>query len=142
SARVSVESNHVINVLAALRLNTTNAPEKEAKSAPAPKPYTRKSGLMQKLGGFIQEALASKTNLRPLAPKIAVGAVVISNAAVQFNDESVQPAVKASLDEVNGTIQDISADELKRADLHLTARVGRAGPVEITGKVNPLSQNS
>lgn len=138
-ARVAVESNRVINVLAALKLDATNAPPVPP---PSPKPPTRKPGLAQKFGGYLKEALGSKTNIGPLAPKITVNAVVISNATVHFNDESMQPVVRVSIEELNGVIKEISSDELKRADLHVTAKVGRAGPVELTGKVNPLNQNS
>jgi len=143
-ARVAVDTNHVINVLAALKLGDTNAPQEDVNPTPSPKRSAGKSGLAQKFGGLLREALASKTNAigSPFAPKITISAVVISNASLQFNDQSMNPKVSVSIAELNGTIKDISSDELKRADLHLTAKVGRAGPVEITGKLNPLNENS
>jgi len=143
-ARVAVESNQVINVLAALKLGGTNAPAEEVQSSPPPKPAKGKGGLGQRFGGILQQALASNTNAMgsSLAPKITVGAVVISNASLQFNDQSIHPQVSVSLDELNGTVKDISSDELKRADLQITAKVGRTGPVDITGKINPLIPNA
>ena len=54
----------------------------------------------------------------------------------------MHPPVNTSIDEVSGTVTGISSDELNRADVHLTAKAGRTGPIEITGKLNPLSTNA
>jgi hypothetical protein len=141
-AQVTIETNRSINLFAALNLGATNAATaaKPSETAPAPK----KGGLGQKLGGLLTQILAESTNASGAStlPKIAINTMAISNASVQFTDRSVQPPVKASIDEVSGTVTGISSDELNRADVHLTAKVGRSGPIEITGKLNPLSTNT
>jgi hypothetical protein len=141
-AQVTIETNRSINLFAALKLGATNAvtSAKQSETAPSPK----KGGLGQKLGGLLTQILAESTNASGASalPRIAINTLTISNASVQFTDRSVQPPVKASIDEVSGTVTGISSDELNRADVHLTAKAGRSGPIEITGKLNPLSTNA
>jgi hypothetical protein len=141
-AQVTIETNRSINLLAALKIEAANA----AAAAPQAQAAAsiKKEGMGQKLGGLLQQILSESTNTSGASalPKISVNTMTISNAAVQFTDRSVQPPVKTSIDEVNGTITGISSDELNRADLHLTAKAGRTGPIEITGKLNPLSTNA
>jgi hypothetical protein len=141
-AHVTIETNHSINLLAALKIGATNAvtAPKQSETAAA----TKKVGIGQKLGGLLQQILAGSTNASGAStlPKITVSMMTISNASVQFTDRSVQPPVKVSIDEVSGTVTGISSDELNRADVHLTAKAGRGGPIEITGKLNPLSTNA
>jgi hypothetical protein len=144
-ARVVIETNRVINLMAAMRLGETNAPS-DSSSAPAVPPQGRagKGGLSQKLGSFLRGILESNTNSLGAAgmPKLSVDVLVISNAAVQFNDRSVQPAVSASIQQVSGTIANISSEELRRADVDLSGRIERTGPFEVKGKINPLAQNA
>jgi hypothetical protein len=145
SAHVTIETNQTINLLAALKFGATNAntasESKQTETAAAP---AKKGGLGQRLGGLLQQVLAESTNSAggSALPKITIDTMTISNASVQFTDRSVQPPVKASIDEISGTVTGISSDVLNRADVHLTARAGRGGPIEITGKLNPLSTNA
>jgi hypothetical protein len=141
-AQVTIETNRSINLLAALKIGATNAVA--SAKQPETRPAAKKGGLGQKLGGLLQQILGGNTNAPggSAPPKITVNTMTISNAAVQFTDRSVQPPVKTSIDEVNGTITGISSDELNRADVHLIAKLGRSGPIEITGKLNPLSTNT
>jgi hypothetical protein len=145
-ARVVVQTNRLLNLLVALKLDRTNAPAPEAKTTEAPTtPAPRKkSGLGQKFGTMLRGILAANTNAvgSPLAPKLALDALVISNAHVQFNDRSLQPPVTASIQELSGRIAGLSSEEMKRADLHLNGKVGRTGPFELTGKIKPLSKDA
>lgn len=141
-AHVVIETNQTINLLAALKMGATNAvaTSKQPEAAPTQK----KVGMGQKLGGLLEQILSSGTNASGASalPKVTVDTMAISNAAVQFTDRSVQPPVKTSIEEISGTLTGISSEELHRADVHLTAKAGRAGPIEITGKINPLSTNA
>jgi hypothetical protein len=141
-AHVVIETNQTINLLAALKVGATNtvATSKQPEAAPTQK----KVGMGQKLGGLLEQILSSGTNASggSALPKVTVDTMAISNATVQFTDRSVQPPVKTSIDEISGTLTGISSEELHRADVHLTAKAGRTGPIEITGKINPLSTNA
>lgn len=116
-ARLIIESNKTINLLNALRLTNTNAPVTNAT-----KVATTKS---------------AATNA-PL-PQVTIGAVVISNTVASFSDRSMQPNVNLTLQDVNGTIAGLSTEQLQHADVNLAAKVDGAGPVSITGTINPFS---
>jgi Domain of Unknown Function (DUF748). len=141
-AHVTIDTNQTINLLAALKIGATNAvaAPKQSETAASPK----KGGLGQKLGGLLTQILSESTNASgaSVLPKITINTLTVSNASVQFTDRSVQPPVKTSIEEVSGTVTGISSDEMNRADVRLTAKSGRSGPIEITGKLNPLSTNA
>jgi hypothetical protein len=115
-ARLVIETNKTINLLNALRM--TNAPAtNETKVAVA-----NNSGT---------------TN--PPLPQISVGSVVISNAAINFTDRSLQPNVNMVIEKAGGTISGISSSQLQHADVDLHAVVDGIGPAAITGIINPFS---
>jgi hypothetical protein len=122
-ARVVIETNKTINLLTALQpantnsLAVTNAPVAANKYA----------------------ALATNQLDLTTAPKIAIGSIVISNAAFQFTDRSMTPNVNLAIQQAGGTISGISSEELQHADLNLHALIDNVGPAEITGHINPFS---
>jgi hypothetical protein len=124
-ARVVIQTNHVINLIAALQPAGTNAlaaPVETNASVVAEKPA------------------ASATNeTAVVAPKISIASIVISNAAFQFTDHSITPDVNLAIQQFSGTIGGISSEQLQHADIQLHALVDNAGPVDITGHINPFS---
>ena len=125
-ARVVIETNKTINLLMALQPANTNVPA--ATHAPAAaKNFTSRA-----------------TNQLDLttAPKVSVGSIVISNAAIQFTDRSMTPNVNLAIQQAGGTISGISSEQLQHADLNLHALIDNVSPVEITGHINPFSQTS
>ena len=121
-ARVVIETNRAINLLTALTPAETNIPAK----ATFP---------------VLQSKLAAATNQldRATAPKISIGRIVISNAALRFTDLSVSPNVNLAVQSAGGTIDGISSEQLQHADVSLHAVVDEVGPVAITGHLNPFS---
>jgi hypothetical protein len=116
-ARIVIETNQTINVLNALRLSTpafesTNETPLAAK--PAASPGT------------------------PL-PRMAIGAIVISNTAVEFSDRTMRPNVNLGIRDINGRIAGLSTEQLQHADLAISAKVDGVGPASITGILNPFS---
>jgi len=142
-ARVAVETNRELNLMAALKMGTTNdlASAQPPVQPPPATPKKKGGGPGQRLGTMLRQSLSSATNAGG-GVKITVASIVVSNAFVQFTDRSLQPPVNVSLQELDGTILGISSDELKRAEIHLVGKANRTGPIEINGKINPLSQNS
>ncbi len=121
-ARVVIETNRTINLLTALQPAETNAPAKTNTPVAA-----GNSG-------------PPATNAAALAlPKISVGSIVISNAALRFTDRSLNPNVNVSIQQAGGTIDGISTEELQHADLNLHALVDKIGLANITGHINPFS---
>ena len=72
------------------------------------------------------------------APKIEIGKVVITGGDFSLNDRSVEPNVRMAIGQFGGTIAGLSSENLARADVDLKGVVDGAGPVAITGKLDPL----
>ena len=114
-ARVIVNADKSINLASVARLPTPAAGATPA-SAPVPSPT----------------APAAPT------PKIDVAKVVITGGDYRFTDRSIEPHVTMAMSEFTGTVAGLSSANLAKADLDLKAVVNGAGPVAITGKVDPL----
>ena len=125
AAHVVIETNHTINLLAALTpVGATNAPADTnaaatvAKNRRGPQP----------------------TALAPAGlPPFSIGSIVISNDSASFTDRSLTPNVNVAVLEAGGTIAGISSSQLQHADVNLSAKVDGVGPVAIVGTLNPFS---
>jgi hypothetical protein len=71
-------------------------------------------------------------------PKIEVGSVDFVGGDFSFSDRSVEPNVRVSLSGFAGSISGLSSENMARADVRLKGLVDGEGPVEITGKLDPL----
>jgi hypothetical protein len=147
-ARVVVATNRLINVLAALKISgQSNAPPQLARTTPPASPGSTstpsdaKSWFEQGLSRFIESAWASITNAvgSSFPPQVTVNRVMITNATVEFSDQSSQPPVNVSVIGLNGTITNLSLKESERADLKLEGKVESTGPVKIAGRIETLS---
>jgi len=130
-ARLVIETNRTINLLAALRMTSTNAPAEPEPEPPADaekKPAAGNSVLST-------NALADL----PLK-KLSVGSIVISNAHADFSDRSLTPNVHMAIEQINGSISGLSSDKQQQAVIDLHASVDKVGPVAITGVINPFSE--
>ena len=126
TARLVIETNHTINLFAALSPSGTNAPvdTNATKSATV-----------------VQNPAVPATNATAPAalPQFSIGSIVISNAAASFTDRSVTPNVNLAVLEAGGTIAGLSFSQLQHADVDLSAKVDGVGPVAISGTLNPFS---
>lgn len=73
---------------------------------------------------------------------VTIGQVKLAKLAATFHDLSIEPNVRTSLTEFGGTIKGLSSKQLKKADVSLRGKVGRAAPIKIVGKINPLSDDA
>ena len=116
-ARIIVETNHTLNLANVLQpvsseVTGTNGPKITVAAPPT----------------------ASTTPMQ-----ISIGTVLITNTALKFSDRSLEPNVNLALQSVNGNVSGLSTEELQHAIVSLDAKVGGAGPVLITGIINPLN---
>lgn len=119
-ARLIVETNHTINlenVLKPVAAGTAGTNEMKAETKPK---------------------VAESTQATNTPVQVSIGAIVFTNTAVDFSDLSIQPNVRLMLRSVNGSVSDLSSDQLHHAILNLAAEVG-GGQVTITGTINPLN---
>jgi hypothetical protein len=71
-------------------------------------------------------------------PVITVARVVISGGDFSFTDRSLEPNVRMAVTQFGGTIAGLSSENLARAGVDLKATVNGAGPIAITGQLDPL----
>jgi hypothetical protein len=118
SARVIVETNGTINLLASLQPPATNA----AAQTRAPKPA--------------RTAPVPQTNS---LPPFSIATIAITNAQISFTDRSVSPHVHMDIQNAGGTITGISSTRLQHGDVSLHALVDGVSPADIRGRINPFS---
>ena len=71
-------------------------------------------------------------------PEVSVDRVTIDGGNFTFTDRSVEPNVKVGLSSFAGTLAGFSSENMARADVNLYGMVDGVGPVDITGKLDPL----
>ncbi len=108
-ARVVVNGDKTLNLAAVAPAGAKPAPEKNAPIVPAAP-----------------------------APKIEIGKVVIAGGDYSFTDRSVEPNVRMAITQFGGTIAGLSSENLAKATVDLKATVDGAGPVAISGQLDPL----
>ncbi|HWD91968.1 MAG TPA: DUF748 domain-containing protein [Verrucomicrobiae bacterium] len=134
-ARLIIETNRTINLLAALKISSTNASPDGGTQISAADTKAKKSLLAG-------DTVISTNALAELPlKKFSVGSIVITNTSANFTDRSVNPNVNMAVNQISGTIAGISSEDLQHADVNLHAKVDNVGPVEITGAINPFSKD-
>ena len=134
-ASLVIETNHSINLLAALHPPGSNVPADA--NAPAITNETRTATVV------ITPAVP-ETNATPATPlpPVTIGSIVISNAAARFTDRSLTPNVHVAIQQFSGEIAGISSTEPRHADVNLHAAVDGVGPIDIAGHINPFNQTA
>ena len=135
SASLVIETNHTINLLAALHPAGSNVPADT--NAPATTNET-------KVATTAQTPTVPETNATPASPlpPITIGSIVISNAAASFTDRSLTPNVHVAIQQFSGEIAGLSSTEPRHADVNLHAAVDGVGPIDIAGHINPFNQSA
>ena len=72
-------------------------------------------------------------------PNIEVGRVTVTDGNFSFDDHSIEPGVHMAIAQFGGTISGLSSTNLAKADVDLKGTVDGAGPIAISGKLDPLS---
>ena len=76
------------------------------------------------------------------SPTVAVDQVKLFKAAATFRDESIEPSVTTRITDLSGTIKGLSSEQLNKADINLAGLIDKAAPVKVSGKINPLSEDT
>lgn len=72
---------------------------------------------------------------------IKIAKVTLQGGTVDFSDRAIQPNYSARLKQLGGQISGLTSAEDKPADVDLRGTLDDVAPLEITGKVNPLSRD-
>ncbi|MDY7038216.1 MAG: DUF748 domain-containing protein, partial [Thermodesulfobacteriota bacterium] len=76
-----------------------------------------------------------------ITERIRVGMVTLQGGRIHFMDKHIKPNYTAILSEIGGRISGLNSKETKPADVSLMGKLDKYGPLEITGKINPLKEN-
>ncbi len=116
---IVISSNGQVNVVALAKLpaNTNAAATATTNAAPAPQP--------------------PPAELFP----IHVGAVVLENNSFRAADDSLLRRFETRVEEINGSIRDITLPGLNKASVDIRGKVTAVAPFEITGTVTPDPNN-
>lgn len=136
AAHVLIETNGAMNVTSIMRAGDTNAP---APASAAPTEPAAKGSAIQQAFAQVKTILGMETNTFANLPKVNISTITVENGELQFTDRSVTPPARAAVNQVNATIQNISTEEMRRAQVHLTALAGGTGPIEVNAQLNPLN---
>jgi hypothetical protein len=72
---------------------------------------------------------------------VTIGVVTLQGGTVSFSDRFIKPAFSATMVELGGRVSGLSSEADRTADMDLRGRLGSDAPLEISGKVNPLSSD-
>ncbi len=72
---------------------------------------------------------------------VTIGVVTLQGGTVDFSDRFVKPAFSATMADIGGRVSGLSSEAGRTADLDLRGRLGSGAPLEISGKINPLSSD-
>jgi hypothetical protein len=93
--------------------------------------------LLAKAGAAPAEGAPAGPAAGPL-PDLRVDRVVVSGGQFVYSDHSIEPNVHFSLDSFGGKIEGLSSESPGRGTIDLKGLVGGAGPVSVSGKLDPL----
>jgi hypothetical protein len=82
---------------------------------------------------------AAAGGAKPVPVKIR--RVTLQGGQVNFSDHFIKPNYSANLTNIGGTVSGLSSDPASAADVVLRGKVDNEAPLQIKGKVNPLSGN-
>jgi hypothetical protein len=72
---------------------------------------------------------------------VRIDTVTLQGGTIRFHDQSVRPAFSTTLGRIAGRISGLSSRMNTTADVELRGNLDNSAPLEITGKINPLSKN-
>jgi hypothetical protein len=76
----------------------------------------------------------------PVEPPLTkIDLVRVENGTLDFSDLSLQPNFRAAIQELNGTIAELSSMQTAHAAVDLKGSTGPHAPVTISGTINPLN---
>jgi len=69
---------------------------------------------------------------------VQLGALALENASFAFTDESVEPAVALTIEELSGTLKGLTSSQTTPAEVNLAGKLDAQSPFSIAGRVNPF----
>jgi hypothetical protein len=88
----------------------------------------------------VEEPKKDASTAAPAIP-IKIGRVTVSGGRIRATDRTVSPEFNVALADFGGSITGLTSEQLARADIDLSGRIGVA-PLRVTGSINPPSSGT
>jgi uncharacterized protein involved in outer membrane biogenesis len=88
-----------------------------------------------------QEIAKASPEKKGPSKNIKIHQVTLQGGRIDFSDKSVKPEFMANLSEMGGRVSGLADEENTTADVELLAKLNDYAPLEITGKINPLTDD-
>ena len=88
-----------------------------------------------------QETVPATAEEKEPSKNIKVDMITLQGGKIDFSDKSLNPEFSVSLSEMGGRVSGLSSEENTTADVELRAKLNDYAPIEITGKINPLTDD-
>lgn len=85
------------------------------------------------------EKTALKDQQEPV--DIRIGKVIFKGGTIDFSDKHIHPNYSANMLNMTGSVTGLSSKEFSRADVGIKGNLGYGSPIDITGKINPLTKD-
>jgi hypothetical protein len=130
-----------------LNLNDVLRSEQNHEASAQAKATEPKSAAKQPDTARTQQATAAKPPTQPAAaaqappgpaPVIRIGRIVLKDGNINFTDRFIKPHYTANLTDLSGQIGALKAGTL--TDVAIRGKVDRTGPLDISGKLDPLGK--
>lgn len=72
---------------------------------------------------------------------IKIGKIIFNNGHVDFSDRNINPNYSANMLNLTGGVTGLSSQDMTRADVALKGNLGYGSPIDISGKINPLTKD-
>ena len=89
----------------------------------------------------VAEAEAVSTIVPAEQTKARIELVTLQGGRIDFSDRYIKPSFSGLLTDIGGKISGLSSEADQQADVRLQGSLDRTSPLEITGKMNPLSKD-
>lgn len=94
----------------------------------------------------VAEAEAASTTAPGSAPpaepiEARIELVTLQGGRIDFSDRYIKPTFSGLLTDIGGKISRLSSGANQQADIHLRGKLDQTSPLEITGRMNPLSKD-
>ena len=142
-ARVIVARDRTLNLQHLRSADSASSPVVQESSAP-PEPVA--AGKPDSAGGSLHRGpVRTVLNANGTKPDTAgallttIGGIRIDDGSMNFADLSLSPNFTTGIQQLQGSITELSSKQVARADVDLAGRVDGYAPVTIRGQINPLS---
>ena len=126
-ARILMQPNGRLNLQDILKAPEESKTAEPPKTAPDPRHTSQQGATPQPAPGGPRD--------------IQIEEVTLQGGRIQFTDRSLTPNYSMDLMAIGGRVSGLSSEQASRAEVELRGTLNNSAPLEITGEINPLTQN-